>query len=353
MKTLAHASAVALCACTVATTADAASVGYPYNTLSGEAPLVIGHRGAPAYLPENTIGGNALAADMGADFVETDVMMTKDNVLIAMHDATLDRTTDVEEVLGARNGGYAVADYTYDEIRQLTVQPTGTGDTTYPGFTPTGLDPYRVSTFADMLDALTAYNEANGTDVGMLTEGKYSDDAATSRAVIETLIEKGYDTPEKSAVQSFDFENVRDYADLLQAAGVDMGIAQLGVGGQVDDTWYVSETESFATLAGYTDTVALYADYTSEALIKAAHDLGLSVYAWTFRPEDMDDAFDMAAPFLDWGLDGFITDNPDYILEAVNAYGGTIAPVPLPAALPLLAFGMAGLAGFGLKRRRS
>ncbi|WP_299916893.1 glycerophosphodiester phosphodiesterase family protein [uncultured Roseobacter sp.] len=348
-------SATVLCiASLMAIPAQAATLSSPYNTLKGDAPLVIGHRGAPAYLPENSIGGNELAAEMGSDFIETDVMMTKDNLLIAMHDTTLERTTDVAAFYAPRNGGYAVSDFTYDELKVLTVKPTGTGDETYPGFTPSGDDPYRIPTFADMLDALTAYNDANGTSVGMLTEGKYSDNIETSRAVIQTLIEKGYDTPGKSVVQSFDFDNVGDYADLLEAAGVEMGVAQLGIGWPLDDgtLGVLSFGGAFGTLSelsSYTDTVALGFGTITEELIAAAHGEGLSVYGWTFRPEDLEDAFDLAKPFLDWGLDGFITDNPDYLRLAIDGYGSELASVPLPAGLPLLLVGLFGLAG--LKRR--
>lgn len=341
--------AAAFCFASLTATLGQAATVATYNTLTGAAPLVIGHRGAPAYLPENSIGGNELAADMGSDFIETDVMMTRDNVLIAMHDTTLERTTNVEAVYAPRNGGYAVSDFTYEELRALTVTPTGTGAETYPGFTPSADNPYRIPTFADMLDALTAYNDANGTSVGMLTEGKYSDNIDTSRAVIETLIDKGYDTPEKSAVQSFDFNNVRDYADLLDAAGVEMGVAQLGIGWPLDDgtLGVLSIGGAFGTLAQlsqYTDTVALSFSTITEDLIAAAHGEGLSVYGWTFRPADQEDAFKIANDFLDWGLDGFITDNPDYLRRTVDVYQGDFAPVPLPAGMPLLVLGLFGLA---------
>lgn len=323
-----------------------------YNTLDGSAPLVIAHRGAPAYLPENTIGGNELSAKMGSDYIETDVMMTKDGVLIAMHDNSLARTTNVESVYAPRNGGYEVADFTYAELEALTVEPTGTGAWSYPGFTPMDANPYRIPTFADMLDALTAYNEANGTKVGMLTEGKYGYDADTNKAVIDTLIEKGYDTPEESLVQSFDFGNVADYAKLLDEAGVEMGVAQLGGGALVDGTWTVSGIADLVTLAGYTDTIALYYESISEALVTAAHDLNLTVYAWTFRPADLDHAYVWAQDYLDWGIDGFITDNPDYIRTVVDAYG-SVAPVPVPAALPMLGMGLVAIAGLGRLRRRN
>lgn len=349
MRRTTYFSAAALCIFSLtATLGQAATLTTPYNTLTGQAPLVIGHRGAPAYLPENSIGGNALAAEMGSDVIETDVMMTKDNVLIAMHDTTLDRTTNVEDVYAPRNGGYAVSDFTYEELRLLTLSPTGTGAGTFPGFTPSGDSPYRIPTFADMLDALTAYNQANGTNVGMLTEGKYSDNIDTSRAVIQTLVEKGYDTPEKSAVQSFDFNNVSDYANLLAEAGIEMGVAQLGIGWPLDDgtLGVLSIGGAFGTLADlstYTDTISLSVGTITEELITAAHGEGLSVYGWTFRPEDLGDAFASAMPFLDWGLDGFITDNPDYLRLVVDSYGSDVVPVPLPAGLPLLFVGLLGL----------
>lgn len=348
MQATAVISAVAL---GLAAMVPALSHAATYNTLDGLAPLVIGHRGAPAYLPENTIGGNELAARMGSEYIETDVMMTADNVLIAMHDTTLTRTTNVADVYAPRNGGYAVKDFTYAELQALTVKPTGPGDWTYPGFTPSDDEPYRIPTFADMLDALTAYNQANGASVGMLTEGKYAYDAATNRAVIETLIAKGYDTPEKSLVQSFDFGNVREYAELLAEYGVEMGVAQLGGGNLILDQWYVGSTASFETLAGYTDTVALSYGTITEDLIRAAHDLNMTVFGWTFRPVDQDHALQMAMNFLDWGLDGFITDNPDYLRSVIDGYA--VAPIPLPAGLPLMGAGIAVLAGVARMRRKA
>ncbi|QDY70313.1 glycerophosphodiester phosphodiesterase family protein [Qingshengfaniella alkalisoli] len=316
------------------------------KTLDGERAIVIAHRGAPAYLPENSIGGNELSVDMGAEYIETDVMMTKDGVLIAMHDSTLTRTTDVEDIYAPRNGGYRVSDFTYEEIQALTL----TGNTDYPGYTPTDGDPWRVPTFADMLDALTDYNAANGTNVGILTEGKYGYSSATNQAVIDTLIEKGYDTPEKSAVQSFDFDNVAEYAELIGAAGVDMGVAQLGGAFFNGAEWTVSGVKTLTELAGYMDTVAVSYGSIQQSFIEAAHALGLKVFAWTFRPTDLEDAYADMANFLEWGLDGFITDNPDYVGTVLDDYYGA-TPVPLPAGLPLLGAGVVAL-GFMRRKRR-
>lgn len=345
MQRIAFMAATAALAVSVSGTVDAAT----FNTLNGEAPLVIAHRGAPAYLPENTIGGNELSAKMGSDYIETDVMMTKDNVLVAMHDSTLTRTTNVQEIYPDRVGGYAVANFTYEELQALTVKPTGTGQWTYPDFAPMDSDPYRIPTFADMLDALTAYNEANGTNVGMLTEGKYGYNTTTNRAVIDTLIEKGYATPEKSLVQSFDFGNVFDYSNLLKEYGVEMGVAQLGGAGLVSGQWTIDGV-LVSQVAGHIDTLAVSYGSLTKEFIEDAHAIGLSVFGWTFRPADLDAAFAQMSNLLQWGLDGFITDNPDLARAVVDSYNVAPAPVPLPAGLPLL---IAGMGAFAVVRRRA
>lgn len=337
--------------------ANAASVG-GFDTLTGDAPVVVAHRGVPAYLPENTIGGNELSAQMGADWIETDVMMTSDDVLIAMHDSTLDRTTNVEEIYEARNGGYRVSDFTYAEIQALTVTPTGSADWTYPGYAPMDDEPFRVPSFADMLDALNDYNETNGTSVGILTEAKYGFDADTNRAVVETLAEKGFSSSDTSVIQSFDFGNVFDFMLLQDEFDTDMGIAQLGGASWSGDEWTINGLVSLDVFSTYADTVAVYAGSLSEAFIDAAHAYGLGVYAWTYRPSDLADAYDQMATHIGWGLDGLITDNSDLARAVIDSYApspslsaaAAPAPVPVPAALPLLGAALGTLSV--LRRRR-
>ncbi|MCO4093756.1 MAG: hypothetical protein HEQ37_05780 [Acidovorax sp.] len=105
-------------------------------------PQVIAHRGASGYLPEHTLGGYELAIRMGADFIEPDLQITKDGALVAIHDDTLTRTTNVAALFAQRNGGYKVSDFTLAEIKTLTVVPTSTGKTSYPGFTPSAASPF-------------------------------------------------------------------------------------------------------------------------------------------------------------------------------------------------------------------
>ena len=87
--------------------------------------LLVAHRGASAYAPEHTLAAYRLALEQGADFVEQDLGVTRDGVLVCLHDPTLERTTDVEQVFpdrfrqvdGARR--WFVADFTLDEIKRL------------------------------------------------------------------------------------------------------------------------------------------------------------------------------------------------------------------------------------------
>lgn len=347
-----------LLACTVAAgallsqTANAAT----FETLSGEAPIVIAHRGAAAYVSENTLASTEMALDMAAPYVENDVQMTKDGVLVVMHDDTLNRTTNVEDMFEARNGGYRVADFTLAEIKTLTVDQNIRNDYDLP---VSGDKAYEVPTFAEQLDLITAYNEANNTSYGILVEGKYGFNADTNRAVMETLKDKGYTTPEKAMIQSFDFGNVFDYMLLEDELGMDLGIAQLGDASWNGYTWMVSGLISLQNMAQYTDTVAISYGSLSESFIDAAHALGLTVYGWTYRPGDLEAAYALMDSYLDWGLDGFITDNPDLVGTVINSSntfaaarafaGETVAPVPVPAALPLLG---AGLGALALIRRR-
>ena len=325
---------------------EAATFGARFDTLTGAAPAVIAHRGAPAYLSENTLAGTELSVRQGAGWIENDVQPTKDGVLVVMHDSTLERTTNVESLFAPRNGGYKVADFTMEEIRTLTVDSQSQD---YPGFTPTTENPFRVPTFAEQLDALTAYNTAYGTDVGIVAELKYGYDPVSNQKAIDTLIAHGYDTPDKAILQSFSHENVHDVAGKLEEMGLTLPVSQLGGAALgLDGQFYIDGKITLAGLATYADALSLTSGSITEELIDAAHDLGLPVYAWTFRPADLNAAFAQMAQFIELGIDGIITDNPDYAVAVVASY--EVAPVPLPAALPLA---LAGLGALGLVARRT
>ncbi len=346
-------STIALCVtglCFMGTAGHAAT----YNTLTGEAPIVVAHRGASGYLPEETLGSYELAIRQGADYIEPDVQMTRDGHLVAMHDTTLTRTTNVTELFAPRDGSYRVSDFTLDEIKTLTVKPTGAlsePDSTYPGFTPSMVDPFKVPTLDEVLVFLSDYNQANGTSVGIYPESKHPFDSEKNAKIITSLKQNGFTTAaDKVILQSFARENIVDLADLLDRNGMEAQIAQLGSVRQQDGLYGVAGSDGFFSLASIAQVATgVGVSYTgiTEAFIREAHALGLIVHAYTFRPLSEEEAFAMMTPLLSWGLDGFFTDYPDFGRTVVD--GLQPAPVPLPAAMPML---LAGLGGLAWMRRR-
>src|SRR5687768_6114886 len=120
------------------------------SKISSSRKILIAHRGASAYAPEHTLEAYRLALEQGADFVEQDLAVTKDGVLICIHDLTLDRTTNVEEVFPTRfvedtgTKRWLVNDFTLAEIKQLDA-----GSWFAPKFAGA-----RIPTFEEAIDAV-------------------------------------------------------------------------------------------------------------------------------------------------------------------------------------------------------
>ena len=326
------------------------------NTLDGAPPIVIAHRGASGYLPEHTLGGYELAIRLGADYIEPDVQMTADGELVVMHDATLGRTTNVADLFARRDDRYRVSDFTLAEIKTLTVKPTGAlaaPDATYPGFVPSMSDPYKVPTLDEVLDFLTAENARNGTSVGIYPESKTPYNSAQNRKIVATLEANGYTAPEdKVILQSFVFDSIVEMGDALSARGMDALLAQLGGVTLQGDVYGVTGTDGFHSLeeiAAVADGVGVGQGGLTEDFIDSAHDLGLIVHGYTFRPLTEAEAFAQIQPVIDWGIDGIFTDYTDLGRRVVDANIAP-APVPVPAALPLL---LSCLGGLALFRRRA
>ena len=169
---LALTAALALAAC-----GGSDSPSYP--TLSGDTPLVIGHRGASGYRPDHTLESYKLAIDMGADFIEPDLVATKDGVLVARHEPNITGTTDVatrpefasrkttKNVDGVNEEGWFVSDFTLAELKTLrAVQPLSDRDQSYNG-------KFQIPTFEEVLDLAKAEGTKAGRTVGVYPETKH------------------------------------------------------------------------------------------------------------------------------------------------------------------------------------
>lgn len=327
-----------------------------FATLGGGAPIMIAHRGASGYLPEHTLAAYELAARMGAGYIEPDLQLTADGALVAIHDATLTRTTNVEALFALRNGGYAVGDFTLAEIKTLTVEPVGSSSTAHPGFTPNAATPVTVPTFQEVIDFLNDFNTANRVDIGIHPEAKSPTSSAMNRAIIEQLNAGGlWQSDDQAFIQSFDFNALREIT-LIQAE-LGSELAQVALGTPVFDGdvagMFDRGASSFIALgdvAGFADGlgVSIRSSGLGAEFIAQSHALGLVVHGYTFKKGDHDAALPEFQTFIDLGMDGFFANFRDAGLRAVAS---NLAPVPVPAALPMVAADL--LALFAATRRRA
>jgi len=139
---------------------------------------IIAHRGASGYLPEHTAEAKALAYGLGVDFIEQDIVATKDHELVVLHDITLDDVSDVRMHFPDRrrdDGHYYVIDFTLaelDEISLLERRATGSDERQFPGRFPYDLPVFKISCFEDEVRLLSGLNASTGRHVGIYPEIK-------------------------------------------------------------------------------------------------------------------------------------------------------------------------------------
>ena len=301
--------------------------------LGGVAPLVIGHRGATGYLPEHTAGGYELAVRMGVDYIEPDLQLTSDGVLVAMHDTTLTRTTNVSTLFAPRNGTYNVSDFTLAEIKTLTVKPTGTAGTSYPGFTPASPDPFRVPTFQEVITQARQLSTAYGREVGIYPEAKQADPVMEDK-ILSTLIANGYTGNDKVFIQSFSADTIRSMHTKQTALGMDFKLIVLGT------SITQLNTIGLANIASFADGVGPSINGLTQAFITAAHSTGLMVHGYTFNSASATTALPQYLQYFNWGIDGVFTNYADLAVQGRDQF---LAAVPEPQSWALMAAGGLGL----------
>jgi glycerophosphoryl diester phosphodiesterase len=281
------------------------------GVMAGSTPrkLLVAHRGASAYAPEHTLAAYRLALEQGADFVEQDLGVTRDGVLICLHDPTLERTTDIEQVFPERfrqvdsARRWFAADFTLDEIKRLDA-----GAWFAPRFAGE-----RVPTFQEAIDLVRG-------KAGLFPELKAPDVYRERGMDMEPLVvavlrkngldRKGADPRPLLILQSFDQTALQalahdvpsiDRTFLLEARGSSHWTTDAGL----------KEIATFATGLG-PSKLLIDADPT---LVPRAHAAGLTVSPYTFRsssPGPFTSVRDEMAHFLTVvGVDGLFTDNPD------------------------------------------
>lgn len=193
----------------------------PYPTLNGDKPLVIGHRGASGYLPEHTLESYKRAVELGADFIEPDLVATKDGVLIARHEPNITGTTDVSTraefagrktkkmVDGVEEEGWFASDFTLAEIKTLrAIQPMAERDQSYNG-------KYQIPTLQEVLDLAKSEGAKAGRTVGVYPETKHPTyhvnlGLKLEDRLLDVLAQYGYTSKTSPViVQSFEVSNLK------------------------------------------------------------------------------------------------------------------------------------------------
>ena len=280
---------------------------------------VIAHRGASGYLPEHTLPAYALGHGQGAGWIEPDVVLTADGVAIALHDVTLDRTTDVAERYPDRareDGRYYAADFTFMELERLRVVESRPGR--FPHAT------FRVPRLTDVLDLVDGLNRTTGREAGVYPELKSPDvQPGLGDAVLAALAR--YDLPIR--LQSFD-------AAALAALVTDLPRVQLIASPRQLSPAGLDEIAAYAVAIGV-PTILVYRD---PAIVEQAHERGLAVHAYTLRADQLAPGFDSLAAevegLIDAGVDAVFTDHPDQVVTLAAAQGAACSPASAASAGP-------------------
>lgn len=325
-------------------------------------PIVIGHRGASAYRPEHTLAAYELAARMGADFIEPDLVPTKDGKLVARHENEIGGTTDVaartqfadrrktKVIDGAAITGWFTEDFTLAELKTLrakeripAIRPR---NTLYDGR-------FEVPTLQEVIDLSKRLSRELNREIGIYPETKHptyfqSIGLALEPKLVDVLNRNGLNRRSaKVYVQSFEVANLKELNRSLRVP-----IVQLVNGsGAPYDFIVAGDKRTYADLVtpaglreirSYADGVGLAKDViiprdangflkAPTTVVRDAHRVGLTVHSWTFRnensflPADFRSSTDPAAygrafeeydVFFRTGIDGVFADNPDTAVEA-------------------------------------
>lgn len=324
----------ALCGAVVAL---AASVSAEFMMPRDSWPQIVAHRGASGYLPEHSLNGYQLAIDLGTDYVEPDLCLSKDAVFVCIHDTTLDATTDIidhPEYADRKkeDGSFYVADFTLAELKTLRLKQRSSSRTDlYNGL-------LTIPTFQELTDLMWQNYAATGRMVGIYPELKepfYHDSLGFNFSMAEMLIQQleiaGYQTKgctnnmtqvNPVAIQCFEGETLRKLKDMT-----DIPLLQL-----VTDEILFTE-DSLSAVAQYAQAVGPKKDFleqnyadlqTARDKVQMAHSLGLVLHPWTVKQDSVPtDLFDSAAAeaaylYCCLQVDGIFAEFPDRMRETLD-----------------------------------
>jgi glycerophosphoryl diester phosphodiesterase len=314
------------------------------NQTKAAQPIIIAHRGACGYLPEHTLAAKALAHAMGADYLEQDVVLSKDSVPLVLHDIHLETTTDVQQLFPDRvrdDGRYYALDFTLQEIRQLRVHErscwnkAGQEVAVYPRRVPLGPGTCGVPTLEEEINFIAGLDRSRNCTTGLYVELK-SPNWHTHQgyniadSVMAVLDKTGYaNQPDQVYLQCFDDKTLQY---LHSTVKTELPLIQL----IADNSWgedsgadydYLMSPEGLDKVARYATGIGpwimqIFRGKNAEGvaqlsdLVDNAHERGLLVHPYTFRQDELPPGISNFSELLDIFIntakvDGLFTDFPD------------------------------------------
>lgn len=293
------------------------------STLDGKPPIIIAHRGASGERPEHSLAAFALAMQQGADYIEPDLVMTKDGHLLVRHDRFLSSSTDVADHLEflnrkIRKPGYAeadwfVEDFTLAEIRTLRARQPRKGRSDQWD------DLFSIASFEEVLQLVKDHSERTGHPIGVYAEVKSPDFFRGLRLdpvppLLAGLKKYGFDTPQsKIYIQSFDANFLKRLKTQTEFPLIQLISPRANIP--------LTQIKNYAAGVGPAKNMLVDAQGKDNGFVKKAHDLGLKVHAWSFRDDDLHAIFKGEAAaeynlFFALGIDGLFSDFPESAFTA-------------------------------------
>ncbi len=306
--------------------------------------VVIAHRGASGYLPEHTLAAKAMAYAQGADYLEQDIVLSKDNIPVVLHDIYIDTVTNVASVYPARkraDGRFYAIDFTLNELKQLSVterfDPV-TGKCVYNSRFPAGVGHFTIVSLSEELDFIKGLNKSSGHHIGIYPEIKkplwhQAQGYDISQVSLAMLHDYGFKhKDDKLYLQCFSQQELQRIRYTLKSP---LPIIQLIAGKPWADTeeYVLSSNNDLQTIAGYANGIGPWQDLlintreptiTATGLSRQAKKQGLCVHPYTVRKDDLPTGIKnyqhlLDVLFIKAGVDGVFTDFPDLVVKYCNA----------------------------------
>ena len=328
--------------------------------LTNNRALQIAHRGASGFRPEHTLAAYQLAIELGADFIEPDLVSTSDGVLVARHENEISTTTNVADlpqfsdhrttksIDGSEINGWFTEDFTLAELKSLKAKERlpdlRTNNTKYDLL-------FTIPTLEEIIDLVNKVEAETGRKIGIYPETKHPtyfdrptflngshDSLSLEELLIDTLVTKNFTQSDQVFIQSFEVTNLkRDLTSLMAQNGIKLPLIQLirpispyDFIARGDKRTYrdlitkdgLREIATYASGIGVAKQFILPVDENNNllpptSLIEDAHEAGLLVHVWTLRNEDVflanqhrgnpEAEYDK---LIELGIDGYFTDFP-------------------------------------------